>query len=479
MKSKWQLLRRFSFCAACVVAAGCSSAPRKTGDAAAGAGDGGADVAVDLVPEQPADAALDEGRDTAADASDGDDAADAEPEAGCVRWTGDRQWGTAKEDTVLALSTSPGGFVAGGWTGGTLYVTNIEPSGDARGFVRGFSTSGLPLWETTLDATGTETVEALAVGASGEVVVAGRTTGAFPGLTNKGQQDAFVAWLSPTGALGTVRQFGDERPQHPRRIVFTSTGVAVGGFDDNYVPTNYVESWENSSFATLEAPPSTTVAYHPERTTPPDFSDGFAMDPLGSGDFFQAYVVTAGQPRGLFVRRFAADGTPRWTSRFASIGIEIPGPILALSDGTLWVAAAWARTTGTSDVVVIHVDGAKGELIDAVDFPSADGSEEATALTRDAKGDLWLAGNVVGLSFRGAQTKGELDAFVFHLASDGTFLDAWQGSTPGQDSARALAIDACGNVIVGGSTEGALVEGATPVGASDAYVLRVPLQVRR
>jgi hypothetical protein len=159
-------------------------------------------------------------------------------------------------------------------------------------------------------------------------------------------------------------------------------------------------------------------------------------------------------------------------------GSKIPGPILPLPDGTLWVAASWARTTGTSDVAVIHVDGAKGELIDAVDFPTADGSEEASALTRDARGDLWLAGSVSGLSFRGAQTKGEIDAFVFHLAPDGAFIDAWQGSTPGQDFARALAVDACGNVVVAGSTEGALVAGATPLGRSDAFVLRVPLEVR-
>jgi hypothetical protein len=483
MKSKWQLL----LLAACAVAAGCSSAPPKNADAAPDvaapdASDGGApDAPVEVAPDVPADVAPDLPIDAAPDAGsvDAGDAAEAGPEVGCSPWTGDRQWGTAREDTVLALSAGPGGFVAGGYVGGTLYATNIEPSGDARGFVRAISPAGQTRWDTTLDATGTETVDALAVGASDEIVVAGRTTGAFSGFTNKGQQDAFVAWLSPAGALATVRQFGDERPQHPRRIVFTPTGVAVGGFDDVYVPSNYVDSWENSSFATLDAPPSTAVAYHAERTTAPDYTDGFALDPLGSGDFFQSYVVTAGQPRGLFVRRVGADGTPRWTARFAPVGIEIPGPILALPDGTLWVAASWARTTGTSDPAVIHVDGAKGELIDAVDFPSVDGSEEVTALTRDARGDLWLAGNVAGLSFRGAQTKGELDAFVFHLASDGKFIDAWQGSTPGQDTARGIAVDGCGNVILAGSTEGALVEGATPLGASDAYVLRVPLEIRK
>jgi hypothetical protein len=296
---------------------------------------------------------------------------------------------------------------------------------------------------------------------------------------NAGQQDAFVAWVSTAGALGAVRQFGDERPQHPRHIVITPTGLAVGGFDDAYVPTNYVADWENPFFATVAAPPAPTAAFHPDRTVAPDVADGFALDPMGSGDFFLSTATSSGPQRGLWVRRFGADGSPRWASRFSSIGVDLPGPLLALPDGTLWVSAAWVRATGTSDAAVLYVNGATGTLIESVDFPSEDGSEEVTALSRDARGDLWLAGNVSGLSFRGATSKGEYDAFVFHLASDGLFIEAWQGGTPGHDLAHALAVDACGNVVIGGSTDGALVEGAKPLGGSDAFILRVPLEVRR
>jgi hypothetical protein len=42
-------------------------------------------------------------------------------------------------------------------------------------------------------------------------------------------------------------------------------------------------------------------------------------------------------------------------------------------------------------------------------------------------------------------------------------------------SGLALAIDACGHVILGGATDG---QGASH-GAMDAFVLRVPLEVRR
>lgn len=475
---QWQA--RLGLLAACALAAGCSSSQRSNTDG------GGADV-VEAAPETP-DALPEVDSDDApagVDAADASDAADDAPDGGadevgaCRRWTGDRQFGTTREDTVLALAVSPTGIVAGGYVGGTLNATNIEPSGDARGFVRALSLTGDTLWETPLDATGTETIEALAADAAGAVVAAGRTTGAFPGFTNLGQQDAFVAWLSPAGVLGPVRQLGDERPQHPRRIVLTPTGVALGGFDDGYVPTNYVVDWENPFFATVDAPPATTSASHPDRTPGPDFAEGFALDPLGTGDFFLAGVVTSGTQKGLFVRRVGADGAQRWSTRLTTIGLEIPGPLVALPDGTLWIAAAWLRTTGTSDVSLIHVDAATGALIRSVDFPTADGSEEVAALTRDARGDFWVAGSVSGLAFRGATSAGEIDAFVYHLAPDGAFIDAWQDGTPAQEYARALAIDACGNVVVGGSTDGAFIPGATPLGGTDAFVRRVPLEVRR
>ena len=455
--------------AACVIAAGCSSSGGKSN------ADAGRDA--------PGDVARDGGEaaDLAADLADagGDalnDAGAADDGGACPVWTGDRQFGTGSDDAVLALATWSTGVVAGGYAGGTLGVTAIEPAGDARGFVRALSATGAILWETAVDATGTETVEAVATDATGGLAIVGRTTGAFPGFANRGQQDAFVAWLSPGGVLGDVRQLGDERPQNPRRIVFMPTGVAVAGYDDIYIMSSFVVDWENPFFATVGASPTAEPAFHPARTSTSDRAEGLALDPLGSGDFFLTGVVENGTQRGLFMRRVGADGSLRWSSRLSSIGLEVPGPLVALPDGTLWLTAAWLRANDSSDVVLLHVDAASGASLGSFDFPSPDGAEEVTGLARDARGDFWISGSVFGRSFPGATPAGDYDAFVFHVASDGTFINGWQAGTPGPDFGSALALDACGNVIIGGSTSGALVPGATSLGGMDAFVMRVPFE---
>jgi hypothetical protein len=47
------------------------------------------------------------------------------------------QWGTAQDDEALALIPARGGgLYVGGYTGGTLGVSNLGPAGDSRGFVR-------------------------------------------------------------------------------------------------------------------------------------------------------------------------------------------------------------------------------------------------------------------------------------------------------------------------------------------------------
>lgn len=471
MKSKVYVL------AALALAAGCSSSPKGTVDA--GPSDGGTDLAagdapVDLVP--PGADGPDGGAHDVGQVPEGGDAA---PEVVCAPWTGDRQFGTANDDAVLALAASANGAIVGGYVGGVVGGTDIEPVGNARGFVRALSTSGEARWETFVDATGTETIEAVAISPTGEIGVAGRTTGAFPGSTNRGKQDAFAGWLSPTGALTDVRQFGDERPQHPRRVIFTPTGLAVSGFDDIFIDGNYVASWENAFFAAIEATPGAAPVFRPDRTSQADIGDGIALDPLGSGDFFQAGVLKEGAQRGLFVRRFGSDGALRWQKRLSTIGLEVAGPLLTLPDGTLWLAAGWFRATSGTDVVLLSLDPSTGQPVKAFDFPTADGAEEVNALARDRRGDFWIAGSVVGRAFAGAPAAGEFDAFVLHVSADGAFLDGWQRGTPGGDYASALTVDACGNVIVGGATDGALLPGAASLGGVDAFVMRVPLEVRR
>ncbi|MBS2020807.1 MAG: hypothetical protein JST92_00230 [Deltaproteobacteria bacterium] len=413
------------------------------------------------------DAGADGGLDSGPVDSDGGPGAD----GGCA-FTGLFIGGDG-DDLVQALLTVPQGVLVGGYVNGVLGNTNIEPDGDSRGFVRLIDTTGAQRWETTFETSGSDSVEALAFDGQGHILVAGRTTGSFPGFTNGGQQDLFVALLdAETGAVQKLVQRGDERPQHPRAIAFTagtgpgrgpsSTGASLSPLADPYVPSNYAHSWENpfvARFTDLES--ATTTSYVADRTSVPDLAEGLARASATSTDFLVSGVLTGGPSRGLFLRRVGLDGSVRYQVRLSGTGLESPGPLIALDDGTLWMSAGWIRSTGTSDLVVFHLRAEDGAVLDAIDFPTPDMAEQAGGFARDAHGDLWIAGSA------GNDSTGLL-AQVTHLDSAGAFVESWTRTGGEQDLVTSLAIDACGHVLVGGSTE------ATANGKADGFVLRAP-----
>lgn len=169
---------------------------------------------------------------------------------------GTEQRGTGANDQVLALLRLPDGdLIVGGYEGGQGGVEEGWPRGNAVGFVERRHADGTLSWHRTLDTPASETVDTLALAANGDIVVAGRTTGAFPGQIQRGQVDAYVAVLSADGELQDLLQAGDERPQHPAAVTTTRNGdIVLAGYDDIYIETNYVIDWHNGFLARHHLP---------------------------------------------------------------------------------------------------------------------------------------------------------------------------------------------------------------------------------
>ena len=117
--------------------------------------------------------------------------------------------------------------------------------GDTSGFVTKLSPVADPSVEYTvyLGGSGTDVINALAIGASGDVFVAGRTTSAdLPTCLAAtdcaaygGLEDAFVAKLSPAGALLYSRYLGGSGNENASAIVADSFGnFYVAGDTDWY-----------------------------------------------------------------------------------------------------------------------------------------------------------------------------------------------------------------------------------------------------
>lgn len=382
------------------------------------------------------------------------------PEGATVRTGGD---GSAWNDVLVDRE---GRLWLAGYDGAGPGI-GVEPQGDTRAVLWRLDRSGTLRWNAgdAFQTTGTDTFEALAEDGQGTVHAVGRTTGALAGQTSAGQADTFVAWgdAATIPQSWAVAQFGNERPQHPRRAVFQRSGVLViAGYDDEYVPSNYVESWTDP-FATAIAPRRNennagqmqTLWHHQFGTPEPDLVDGLAVMADGSATFVSGQF--GGNEKGMFVRRLDASGRGVWTARYSRVPLDHIAAILPAGDGTLWIGGSvygsfhGAVSQGQQDVFLARIDATDGHVIAGWQFGTPQ-AEWLADLRLDGQGNLLLLGETLG-AFPGATNRdGGIDLFALKVSPDGRLLASRQWGAEGDETASRLAVDACGNVVAVGST---------------------------
>jgi len=113
-------------------------------------------------------------------------------------WT--RQFGSADSDRANGVAVGGSGVYVAGETGGTL--PGQASAGDQDAFVGRFDSGGNPIWTRQFGTVGADSVAGVAASAAG-LFVAGTTTGAFPGLSNPGSPDVFVAKIVDDVVINT------------------------------------------------------------------------------------------------------------------------------------------------------------------------------------------------------------------------------------------------------------------------------------
>ncbi|MEJ2357036.1 MAG: SBBP repeat-containing protein [Deinococcales bacterium] len=173
-----------------------------------------------------------------------------------------------------------------------------------------------------------------------------------------------------------------------------------------------------------------------------------------------------------------ADGagpSPRWTARFGTdvadhaTGVAAApgggGVIAGYTDGSF----PGQTSAGGSDVFVAAFDdtGAQRWLRQF----GGKGADRATAVALDAQRNAYVSGYTNGRMPEGSSV-GAGDAFLAKLGPDGSLLWLRQFGTTGADYARGVAVDASGNVFVGGDTNGTLPENVSAGGDGDAFLAK-------
>lgn len=342
---------------------------------------------------------------------------------GVRQWT--RQVGSAASDSVNAVAVDAGGnvYLAGSTLGLLPGLGNSSAGGEDLILLK-YTSSGVLLWSRQVGSVGSDAARGVAVDAGGNVYLAGSTFGTLPGIGNvsAGGEDLILLKYDGSGNLLWTRQVGS--PSADRAF-----GVAVGSGGDILV-----------AGSTLGALPGNANAG-------------------GSDNVLLAY---------------AADGTRQWILQFGTVGFDAAQALATDGVGGIYLGGVTNGNldgnpnAGGSDLFVAKYDRS-GARLWSRQLGSV-GSDTALGLGAEASGAAYVAG-ASSSGFDGNPAAGGEDLVL--VKYDGLGNKQWsrQLGTAANEQGRAVAVDRGGNALVTGGTTGTLPDNLS-AGGEDLFVVK-------
>jgi len=320
--------------------------------------------------------------------------------------------------TVLAAARGANGeiFVVGQ---AESSVDGQQVKGEGDLVLMRYDTTGKRVWTRTLGAAGEASGAAVAVDGSGNVVVAGKVTGALGETTKLGGTDSLVVKFSADGVEQWARRFGGNADDKASTVTLADDG------------TVYVGGETNAGFG----------------------------------------GVSGGGGTDAYVRAISADGTTLYTRGVETgAGAErVKASAMAADGGLLIASEVDGRAVLTKYAAGDDGTGAPAWTLDLGDMD--DGRIGGLAVGDD--GAIYLSG-AAGANFQtGAQVnanQGARDAVLVRISEGGGTANVDYASFMGSaedDSASSVTVSG-GDVFIAGKTSGAIA-GATQVGARNAF----------
>lgn len=405
---------------------------------------------------------------------------------GCT-WA--RQIGTASTDSITGTAVdSSGNAIVVGYTLGAL--PSFPSLGQADGFVRKYDPAGAILWTDRFGGAGYDTPNAVTVDASGNIFIAGTTGSAFPGQTLAGYNNAFVRKYNAAGTAQFTKQFGNTSPSgsaYGQAIALDAAGnIIIGGSTNAAFPTFTQGAVYDGLLLKLDAAGVLVwVTQIGGVGNDPVYINAVAADV--SGNIFvtgSTSIALPGQTLSApgnpdaFVRKYTPAGAVSATTQFGNVALQpLFGYGIALdAAGNVYIAGTtYAAFPGYShfgvDGFVRKYDSSLTSVwLRELSEPNVGASGNAIAV--DGSGNSYFAGTTPGV-LTGQTSSGGADVFVRSFDTAGTERWTHQLGSAGAETVNAVAVDASGQVFVGGSTTGTWVTQPANAGGSDAFVLRV------
>ena len=149
-----------------------------------------------------------------------------------------RQFGSSNSDNARTVTTDISGniYVAGDTYGSLSGYTNL---GSNDGFLIKYNASGTQLWAKQFGSSGSDNINSIRIDKTGNIYVAGYTSGSLPGNNSSSSNDAFVAGFDTEGNL---LDLSNDLP-------LVSVSLNYGSLSEN-VPNNFVYTFSRSGLTT-------------------------------------------------------------------------------------------------------------------------------------------------------------------------------------------------------------------------------------
>jgi uncharacterized repeat protein (TIGR01451 family) len=355
--------------------------------------------------------------------------------------------------TGIGVDTTGAAYVTGYTTGGfpTLNAEQSTFGGNEDAFVVKLSPTGALVYSTYIGGLGSDEGLGIAVDSTGAACVAGFTSGNFPTLnaaqnTFGGSSDAFVAKLSPTGALVYSTYLGGSNQDNGYGIAVDSTGAAyVTGFTNGGFPTLNAE--QNTFGGTSDAfaaklSPTGVLVYSTYLGGPNgDFGYGIAVDSTGaayvtgttSAGFptFNAGQNTFGGAMDAFVTKLSPTGALVYSTFLGGTGTDIGYGIAVDSTGTAYVTGQTDGAFPTLNAVQNTPGGSADAFIASLSpsgalsystYLGGTSTDQGSGIATDGNGAAYVVGitngNFPTLNAAQGTFGGPTDAFIAKLSGN-------------------------------------------------------------
>ncbi len=201
----------------------------------------------------------------------------------------------------------------------------------------------------------------------------------------------------------------------------------------------------------------------------------------GTIDFGNIALMGPVTDTDVVVARISQEGQTQWSRRYGDSCDQHGGAVANMPSGNVLIAGdfcgkmSFGKTSveakkGEVDLFVALID-TLGEDVYSKRFGGA-GDQIAFAAAADPQGNAVIVGAFTGAFDDGTgevPSAGVYDAFVLKLDPKGNLLWSRHFGGQGADLARAVAIDAAGNIVVGGNFTGSVDFGGGPLVAPSGH----------